>query len=230
LKFIAADIPLLVQAPSTMRSALLLLVLLVVAAHAYVLPGTRPQEYNRGDRIELKVGQLDSVRTQVPFEYYQLPFCKPEVIEQSAENLGEVMSGDVIQNSIYEVYAAFYFDFRSFCQSHFAFFFSVQVNTKVVESCKILCKRDYTAAELAVFADKIDDDYRVHWMLDNLPAATKYYVEIVDTANPSASPVYQPRYEKGFSLGFVGSEKIPRTTPGLLPFHSFLLCFICQLF
>ena len=86
---------------------------------------------------------------------------------------------------------------------------------KVVEACKILCKRDYTAAELAIFADKIDDDYRVHWMLDNLPAATKYYVEIVDATNPSASPVYQPRYEKGFSLGFVGSEKIPRTTPGM---------------
>ncbi len=44
-----------------------------------------------------------SVRTQVPFEFYQLPFCRPTVIEQAAENLGEVMSGDVIQNSNYEV-------------------------------------------------------------------------------------------------------------------------------
>ncbi len=52
------------------RASLLALVVVVVVAmaaatHAYVLPGTRPQEYNRGDRIDLKVVQLDSVRTQV---------------------------------------------------------------------------------------------------------------------------------------------------------------------
>ena len=52
-----------------MRHASLLALVVCVAAmcvatHAYVLPGTRPQEYNRGDRIDLKVVQLDSVRTQ----------------------------------------------------------------------------------------------------------------------------------------------------------------------
>ena len=52
------------------RASLLAFVVVVVVAmaaatHAYVLPGTRPQEYNRGDRIDLKVVQLDSVRTQV---------------------------------------------------------------------------------------------------------------------------------------------------------------------
>jgi hypothetical protein len=55
--------------PTMRRASLLALVVVVVAmaaaTHAYVLPGTRPQEYNRGDRIDLKVVQLDSVRTQV---------------------------------------------------------------------------------------------------------------------------------------------------------------------
>ena len=46
---------------------------------------------------------MDSIKTQIPFAYYALPFCAPDMIEQSAENLGEVLSGDVIQNSNYEV-------------------------------------------------------------------------------------------------------------------------------
>lgn len=36
---------------------------------------------------------------------------------------------------------------------------------KTVESCKILCKKDYTVAELKQFAEKIEDDYRVHWLV-----------------------------------------------------------------
>ena len=45
--------------------AVLFVVALACVTHAYVLPGTRPQEYNRGNQIDLKVVQLDSVRTQV---------------------------------------------------------------------------------------------------------------------------------------------------------------------
>ena len=50
----------------------------------------------------------------------------------------------------------------------------IQIFTKNPEYCKILCKRDYSATELASFADKISEEYRVNMMLDNLPAATKY--------------------------------------------------------
>ncbi len=47
-----------------------------------------------------------------------------------------------------------------------------------------------------------------------MPAATKYYVESVDPTRPEQPPTYAPRYEKGFSLGFVGSDKIPGTAVG----------------
>ena len=55
----------------------------------------------------LKVNKLTSVHTQLPYEYYSLPYCRPDKIESSAENLGEVLRGDRIETSPYEVMSAF---------------------------------------------------------------------------------------------------------------------------
>jgi transmembrane 9 superfamily protein 2/4 len=55
------------------------------------------------DVIFLKVNKLSSIKTQLPYEYYSLPYCRPEKIIQSAENLGEVLRGDRIENSLYQV-------------------------------------------------------------------------------------------------------------------------------
>ena len=103
------------------------------------------------DPINVKVIKLDSVKTQLPYDYYSLPFCRPKEIVEVDENLGEVLSGDQIENSPYTVYM------------------------KHAETCKVLCVKDYSDDELAQFADKIEDEYRVNWLLDNIPAATKYY-------------------------------------------------------
>ena len=42
----------------------------------------------------------------LPYEYYSLPYCRPEKIIASAENLGEVLRGDRIDNSPYQVCAS----------------------------------------------------------------------------------------------------------------------------
>lgn len=55
------------------------------------------------DPITLKVNKLSSVKTQLPYEYYSLPYCRPERIVPFAENLGEVLRGDRIENSLYQV-------------------------------------------------------------------------------------------------------------------------------
>ena len=40
--------------------------------------------------------------TELPYAYYTLPFCKPqEGIKNVAENLGEMLIGDRIENSPY---------------------------------------------------------------------------------------------------------------------------------
>lgn len=57
----------------------------------------------QGDLLPVKVNKLTSIRTQLPYSYYSLPYCKPKKIVDSAENLGEVLRGDRIENSPYTV-------------------------------------------------------------------------------------------------------------------------------
>jgi hypothetical protein len=62
----------------------------------------------------------------------------------------------------------------------------------------------------------VEEDYRVHWVMDNLPSATKY----VDETNP-AKPV--TIYDLGFPLGFRGSADIPGTKDGVAYLNNHLL-------
>eukprot|EP00002_Diphylleia_rotans_P008454 TRINITY_DN182_c0_g3_i1.p1 TRINITY_DN182_c0_g3~~TRINITY_DN182_c0_g3_i1.p1 ORF type:complete len:637 (-),score=136.16 TRINITY_DN182_c0_g3_i1:126-2036(-) len=142
---------------------------------AFYLPGVAPVDYPDQAIVELKVNKLTSVKTQIPYDYYSLPFCRPVKIQSSVQNLGEVLYGDRIQNSLYQVYAKT--DFR----------------------CQVLCKREYSKNEVKEFAEKVSDEYRVNWILDNLPAATprKYH--------EAGSEKVVTTYELGFPLGFVGT-------------------------
>jgi transmembrane 9 superfamily protein 2/4 len=56
--------------------------------------------------MQLKVNKLSSTKTQLPYEYYSLPYCRPQKIVPFAENLGEVLRGDRIENSVYQVHFA----------------------------------------------------------------------------------------------------------------------------
>jgi len=82
---------------------------------------------------------------------------------------------------------------------------------KLVQSCKILCTKTYSEKELNDFAEKIQDEYRINMIVDNLPVATKYFVE---TVNAQGQKSYSANYEKGFPLGFMGSEMVPGTEEG----------------
>ena len=97
---------------------------------------------------------LTFARSWQPYEYYLLPFCQPEVLETVAENLGEVLRGDKIMNSLYEL------------------------KMGVEETCKILCRKELTSAEAKEFAVRVEEDYRVHWVMDNLPSATKVHAQL----------------------------------------------------
>ena len=48
------------------------------------------------------MNSLVSAKSALPIEYYSLPFCRPAKIVSSAENLGEVLRGDRIYNSLYQ--------------------------------------------------------------------------------------------------------------------------------
>lgn len=95
----------------------MLLLLQLVSALGFYLPGVAPKTFHYGQPVDLKVNKLTSSKTQLPYDYYALPFCKPEKIEYAAENLGEILTGNSIENSPYEI---------SFLKE---------------ESCKFLCRK-----------------------------------------------------------------------------------------
>jgi len=150
---------------------------------AFYLPGVAPREYVKGDPVDLKLNKLASTKTQLPYEWYSLPFCRPAKVEHVAENLGEILRGDRIENSP----------------------FNIAMN--VEESCKVLCRMVYSKEEMKLFADKINEDYRVNWIVDNLPAATR----VVEPATAESPSRIITIYERGFPLGFRGSADIPGT-------------------
>lgn len=41
------------------------------------------------------------------------------------------------------------------------------------EACVVLCRKVHKKSELRMFRDMIDQEYRVHWLLDNLPVAVR---------------------------------------------------------
>ena len=68
------------------------------------LPAFRPNEYARGDPLEVRVGQLWSAAAHVPVDYYAVPACPaagPGRRVQPAPNIGAVLAGDVTQRGPY---------------------------------------------------------------------------------------------------------------------------------
>jgi len=50
------------------------------------------------------VNKLTSTVTQIPYDYYSFPFCRPaNGVHHYGENLGEFLTGDRIENSPYEI-------------------------------------------------------------------------------------------------------------------------------
>lgn len=88
----------------------------------FYLPGVAPTDYKAGDQLRAKVEALTSVRTQLPYEYYVLPFCRDgiDMSNQEALNLGEVLRGSRIYNTPYTM--------------------TMGMN----QNCKILCHKEYT--------------------------------------------------------------------------------------
>lgn len=129
-----------VVAVETQNKMLLYLSLwLLTSCHAYYLPGVRPTNYEKGSLVDVKVNSLTSVKTQLPYEYYSLPFCKPrEGVVQVAESLGEYLSGDRIENSRYQ--------------------FKMGIN----EDCTVVCKQEINDNERKQLQDSIHKDYRVN--------------------------------------------------------------------
>lgn len=122
------------------------LVLILSPSNAFYLPGSYMHTYSQDEKIFVKVNSLTSIETELPFSYYSLPYCPPAGgIKKSAENLGELLMGDQIDNSPYR--------------------FRVNVS----ESLYLCTTSPLTEYEVKLLKQRTRDLYQVNMILDNLP-------------------------------------------------------------
>lgn len=158
-----------------------LLALVFALGRAWYLPGIAPREFTDQAEVELKVTDLTSLKTHVPFTYYSLPFCQPAQIEYERQNLGEELTAGTIQNSPYKL------------------------KMKAQVDCQLTCAKTYSDADIQSFKDAIDDEYKVNWLVDNLPAVIVQKT-VDSTQSSEAESVQTNIYDEGFAVGLHTEE------------------------
>nr|XP_025617990.2 transmembrane 9 superfamily member 7 [Arachis hypogaea] len=163
---------------ATVFVASVFLLLTFSSVHSFYLPGVAPRDFQTGDPLYVKVNKLSSTKTQLPYDYYYLKYCKPKEVVNSAENLGEVLRGDRIENSVYTFHM------------------------RKEQSCTVVCRVTLDADAAKNFKEKIDDEYRVNMILDNLPVAV-----LRQRRDGSQSTTYEHGFRVGFKGNYQGSKE-----------------------
>jgi len=91
---------------------------------------------------------IESSKTQVPYDYYSMGYCKPGASflkQRKSSNLGSKLQGG--GSSLL----------------HYTF------EAKHIEACQKLCLKTLSKDDVNKFRDAIAKEYRVHWQLDSLP-------------------------------------------------------------
>ncbi|KAL7587717.1 transmembrane 9 superfamily member 10 isoform X1 [Lactuca sativa] len=168
------------MADTTHHLRICVFLLLSIHGCSFYLPGVAPQDFYKGDILKVKVNKLSSTKTQLPYLYYSIPYCRPQQIVDSAENLGEVLRGDRIENSPYEF------------------------KMRVPRMCNIVCRIIPNERTSREFKEKIDDEYQVNMILDNLPLV----VPITKSEQEQDSHVqYHHGYFVGHKVWYAGMKE-----------------------
>lgn len=151
-----------------------LLAFLICSGKAFYVPGVAPTDFHKSDEVGVRAVKMTSAHTQLPFEYYSMQFCKPKdgVVIYSSENLGQIIRGERIVNTPYTI--------------------------KMAENseCSVLCNTvNWDAKASAEASYRIEHEYFVHLIMDNLPCATRF--SIPDTGEVQYEPGYRLGYHNG---------------------------------
>uniref|UniRef100_A0A8C7P153 Transmembrane 9 superfamily member n=1 Tax=Oncorhynchus mykiss TaxID=8022 RepID=A0A8C7P153_ONCMY len=173
--------------------ALLLLSLLPGGVQAFYVPGVAPMNFHQNSAVDIKAVKLTSSRTQLPYEYYSLPFCQPDKVVYKAENLGEVLRGDRIVNTLYSVLMT------------------------QDRKCEVVCaKLKLNVQQSKLVAERIQEEYYRACesstigsiQLDNLPVATRLeFNPNIEAGAEDKEVVKDVQFEHGYRLGFTDNNK-----------------------
>lgn len=131
---------------------LTLAVAAVATVDAFYIPGWSIKSYANSDKVPLYVNKVTSNHSPLPYSYFQLPFvCQPlKDMSSVTLNLGEVLSGDRIWESDYNLI----------------------MNNET--ACADLCTKKVNQGALKRADELIRRQYTVEWIVDNLPGATAF--------------------------------------------------------
>uniref|UniRef100_G3PYS1 Transmembrane 9 superfamily member n=1 Tax=Gasterosteus aculeatus aculeatus TaxID=481459 RepID=G3PYS1_GASAC len=143
------------------------LVLYFSSCSAFYLPGLAPvsfcEEGNGSEDcqtgITLFVNRLDSVESVLPYEYDVFDFCKDVKEMRPSENLGQVLFGERIESSPYQV----------------TFKKNVKCNSVCTKTYKKGSQEDATKLDFLKMGMQLN--YQHHWIIDNMPVTWCYDVE-----------------------------------------------------
>ncbi|KAG0346877.1 hypothetical protein BG004_000626 [Podila humilis] len=126
---------------TTATVAILLGLTALSTTSAFYIPGLSPNVFHDGDRVPLYVNKIFSEKSPLPYAYADLPFVcpPPENAKKAWLNLGEVLRGDRISSSNYELIVG-----------------------KDVK-CQTLCTKQVAAEDAALARDFIENEYYVEW-------------------------------------------------------------------
>eukprot|EP00758_Cryptobia_borreli_P001204 Tbor_TRINITY_DN2030_c0_g1::TRINITY_DN2030_c0_g1_i1::g.12156::m.12156/K17086/TM9SF2_4; transmembrane 9 superfamily member 2/4 len=147
---------------------------LASAVSAFYVPGIQPIAYEEGQVVNILVNGLHSIKNVVPYDYYTAPFCRPNIIQNRHESLGEMLSGENMRPS--------------------AYFFHMKYDT----NCKVSCVKNLEDKDASLLESLIEKEYRGYMVADNLPVfknATSVYQGQCQKSFP------QIPYQRGYALG-----------------------------
>lgn len=149
-----------------MKTALLFLCYFI-SVNAFYLPGLAPVNYcKKGDgpescknEVKLFVNRLNTEESVIPYEYHHFDFCEGDESKSPVENLGQVVFGERIRPSPYEL------------------------EFLVNQTCEFVCKRPYTKSDptakkkISMLRKGMSLNYQHHWIVDNMPITWCYAVD-----------------------------------------------------
>lgn len=142
-----------------MRIFVFCVALMPVFTLGFYLPGLAPVNYCPKEMetlhckagLKMYVNRLDSDQSVIPYEYHHFDFCTADEGESPVENLGQVLFGERIRPSAYDI------------------------NYLQDATCKPLCEKTYKSGnkgdpqKLKQLQKGMMLNYQHHWILDNMP-------------------------------------------------------------
>ncbi|KAI4240627.1 MAG: hypothetical protein L6R40_004994 [Gallowayella cf. fulva] len=132
---------------------------MISLVNAFYIPGFSIKSYVDDEAIPLQVNKVYSDRSQLQYAYYDLPFVCPPTGKKHAGhasgrsislNLGEVLRGDRIMTSDYDI---------AMGQD---------------QECQYLCSHRTDRQGVKRARELIEEGYVAEWIVDNLPGATSF--------------------------------------------------------